>query len=136
MTKKYRLRLTCWLGVFVSLVGVACTTEDKDGPSNWTGRGGAAGGMASGGTTNGGGSDPGGASAGWTTGLTNGPNGPIPLVVVDQFGYRPDDPKLALVRDPRTGYDAAVDFTPGATYALIDAATDETVLEGAPSAWN
>lgn len=92
--------------------------------------------MASGGTTNGGGNDQGGASAGWTTGLTNGPNGPIPLVVVDQFGYRPDDPKLALIRDPRTGYDAAVDFTPGATYALIDATTGETVLEGAPSAWN
>jgi len=51
----------------------------------------------------------------WREGLQEGPNGPIPLVLVDQFGYRPQDPKFAVVRDPRTGYDVAVDFTPGAT---------------------
>src|SRR5690606_13999338 len=30
----------------------------------------------------------------WTDKLTLGPNGPIPVIVVDQFGYRPADPKF------------------------------------------
>jgi endoglucanase len=72
----------------------------------------------------------------WNEGLSMGPNGPIPLVLVDQFGYRVNDPKVALVRDPRTGYDAAVDFTPGRSYALLDAASGVTVREGALEAWN
>ena len=74
--------------------------------------------------------------ADWTKGLTEGPNGPIPLIVVDQFGYRPNDPKLALVRDPRQGYDAGVDFTPGSSYALVDAKSGAAVKKGTLSAWS
>lgn len=72
----------------------------------------------------------------WREGLQEGPNGPIPVLVVDQFGYRPADPKFALVRDPRMGFDAAVDFSPGATYALVNAQSGVTVKEGAPVPWN
>jgi len=72
----------------------------------------------------------------WREGLQEGPNGPIPLVLVDQFGYRPQDPKFAVVRDPRTGYDVAVDFTPGATYALVNAQTGASVKQGPLVPWN
>ncbi|HET9955079.1 MAG TPA: glycoside hydrolase family 9 protein, partial [Polyangiaceae bacterium] len=82
------------------------------------------------------GSPPGGTAGDWKVGLTQGPNGLIPWIVVDQFGYRAQDPKVALLRDPRQGYDAATDFTPGASYALVDAKTGAKVKQGAPQAWN
>jgi endoglucanase len=41
-----------------------------------------------------------------------------------------------VIRDPQTGYDSAVDFTPGANYAVVDKATGKTVKQGAPTAWN
>jgi len=45
----------------------------------------------------------------WSNGLTSGPNGPIPVIVVDQFGYRTGATKVAVLRDPQVGYDDAVD---------------------------
>lgn len=72
----------------------------------------------------------------WAEGLTMGPNGPIPVIVVDQFGYRPDARKIAIVRDPRTGYDAQVDYEPGTTFELVDAASGEVKFQGSPTAWS
>jgi len=72
----------------------------------------------------------------WNQGLTVGANGPIPLIVVDQFGYRARAKKVAVIRDPQAGYDSAVDFAPGARYAVKNKATGVTVKEGAPTAWN
>lgn len=72
----------------------------------------------------------------WSQGLTAGANGPIPLIVVDQFGYRTGAKKVAVIRDPQTGYDSAVAFTPGTRYAVKNKATGTTVKEGAPAAWN
>lgn len=57
-------------------------------------------------------------------------------IVVDQFGYRPDDKKVAVIRDPQTGFDAAESFTPGSNYALVDASNDGVVFEGSPVIWN
>ena len=59
-----------------------------------------------------------------------------PFIVVDQFGYRPVSEKIAVVRTPKQGFDSGTSFTPGATYALVDAHTSQKVLEGAPAAWN
>jgi hypothetical protein len=59
-----------------------------------------------------------------------------PFIVIDQFGYRPDAEKIAVIRNPQTGFDSATHFTPGAKYALVDAHSDKNVLEGAPAAWN
>ena len=39
-------------------------------------------------------------------------------ILVDQFGYRPADPKVAVIRDPKVGFDAADTFSPGSTYQL------------------
>jgi len=57
------------------------------------------------------------------------------FIVVDQFGYLPDTKKVAVVRDPQTGYDAALSFTPGATYQLVNLDTDAVVLSGTATAW-
>jgi len=58
------------------------------------------------------------------------------FIVVDQFGYRPDAEKIAVARDPQTGFDASDSFTPGKTYALVDAASGTQVYSAAPAAWN
>lgn len=71
----------------------------------------------------------------WDEGLTVGPNGPIPVIVVDQFGYRPNDPKVAVLRDPREGFDAAVDFTPGNTIHLVSSPSNQVVKTGTATPW-
>lgn len=56
-------------------------------------------------------------------------------IVVDQFGYLPDATKIAVIRDPQTGFDAAESFTPGTSYKLINLDTGETVHTAALTAW-
>jgi len=57
-------------------------------------------------------------------------------IVVDQFGYLPDAQKIAVIRDPVTGYDAAESFTPSANLTLVNLDNDEVVLTAAVTAWN
>lgn len=72
-----------------------------------------------------------------TTGDPPEPMQPLsPFVLVDQFGYRPTAEKIAVLRSPVTGFDAGTTYTPGTTYAVVDAYTNETVFEAAPTAWN
>jgi hypothetical protein len=108
---------------------------------------GAGGATASGGTSASGGSSGGATSipptvdkpstdTTWSQNLTVSPNGPIPLIVVDQFGYRTSATKVAIIRDPQTGYDNGVSFTPGSQYTVVDKASGKTVKQGAPTAWN
>ncbi len=107
---------------------------------------GATGGAPAGGTTTGGtGATTTGGAGGVTTGGAPGTGGlgvvgdlgvPVsPYIVVDQFGYLPDGEKVAVLRDPETGYDASESFTPGGKYALVDAATGIGVFGAAPEAW-
>lgn len=58
-----------------------------------------------------------------------------PAIVVDQFGYLPAHQKIAVIRDPQTGYDASDSMTPGATYELVNAATNAVVFTAPPVAW-
>ena len=58
------------------------------------------------------------------------------FIVVDQFGYRAESEKIAVLRDPQTGFDAADAYTPGKSYALVDAHSGMTVASAPPSAWN
>ncbi len=74
--------------------------------------------------------------ASWTHGLQSGPNGPIPIIVVDQFGYPAQAPKFAVIRDPQIGYDSSAGFVPGETYALIELASGRIVKQAALSVWN
>ena len=57
-------------------------------------------------------------------------------LLVDQFGYRPDDIKVAVLRDPRQGYDKASSFTPGGKYEVRRAQDGSVVLSGKPVAWH
>jgi endoglucanase len=57
------------------------------------------------------------------------------FIVVDQFGYLPDAKKIAVIRDPQTGFDALESFSPGAIYKLINTDTNETAYSAAPSIW-
>ena len=63
-------------------------------------------------------------------------NGPIPFIVVDQFGYLTKASKIAVIRDPQTGYDTIAHFTPGRTYAVVDQSSGKVAKQGPPTAWN
>ena len=57
-------------------------------------------------------------------------------ILVDQFGYRPADPKIAVIRDPKAGFDAADTFLPGSTYQLRRAGDGTVIYTGTIEAWN
>jgi len=108
--------------------GVGASGSDAVGATGGPGSTGSAG--TSGGT--------GGASGGSPPG--DGSTGPLPPVdlhlVVDQFGYRTGSEKIAVIRNPKSGFDASSSFLPGATYSLVNVATGARVYSTAPSAWN
>jgi endoglucanase len=99
--------------------------------------GGSAGqGAGAGGDVGLGGSGLGGSGAGMG-GAAPVPSEPLsPFIVVDDFGYRPDAAKVAVIRDPVTGFDEGQSFEPGASYALVDAFSGEHVFEGPLVPWN
>jgi len=76
------------------------------------------------------------AAADWKKNLTIGPNGPIPLIVVDQFGYPAKSKKVAVIRSPQIGYDSSASFSPGKSYALIELPTGKIVKTASPTIWN
>ena len=61
---------------------------------------------------------------------------PTPFIVVDQFGYLPEAKKVAVVRDPATGFDSPWHFAPGKVYQVVDVKTGAVMFEGAPVAWH
>jgi endoglucanase len=68
-----------------------------------------------------------------------GMSGRVPLsahILVDQFGYRPDDPKVAVIRNPQNGYDATDHFTAGSSYQIRRASDGEVVFVGHPEPWH
>jgi endoglucanase len=56
-------------------------------------------------------------------------------ILVDQFGYRPSDPKFAVIRNPMVGFDAADKFSPGQTYQVRRADSGGVVYSGKIAAW-
>jgi endoglucanase len=76
------------------------------------------------------------AFADWSKGLPVGANGPIPAIVVDQFGYLTKSKKVAVIRSPEVGYDSFAGFAHGKTYALIQLPTGKIVKTASPTAWN
>jgi endoglucanase len=116
--------------------GGTSTGGTGTGGTSSGGRGGSggAGGKGSGGASTGGATGTGGSSG---TGGLGGAVSPVsPYIVVDQFGYLPDAEKVAVIRDPQTGFDAAASFTPGSSYALVNAGSGSRVFTAAPSVWN
>ncbi len=58
------------------------------------------------------------------------------FIIVDHFGYLPEAIKIAVIKDPQTGFDAAESFTPGNTYSVVNARTGEKVFTGTVTKWN
>lgn len=52
------------------------------------------------------------------------------FITVDQFGYRPADTKVAVLRDPQLGYDSLQSYTPGTSISVVDSATGKVVYSG------
>ncbi len=57
------------------------------------------------------------------------------FIRLDQFGYRPDSKKVAVIADPINGFDAALSFTPGNTYEVRRVSDGQSVFSAAPVAW-
>jgi hypothetical protein len=58
------------------------------------------------------------------------------LIRVDQFGYRPNAKKVAVLVDPVEGWNAAQQLAPGKTYEVRSWADGKLLLTGAPVPWN
>jgi endoglucanase len=59
-----------------------------------------------------------------------------PHILVDQFGYRPGDPKVAVIRNPQVGYDRGDQITPGPRYDVRRAGDGSVIFSAAPKSWN
>ena len=57
-------------------------------------------------------------------------------IVVDQFGYMPAQEKIAIIRDPQVGFDAADSFTPGTAYDVVNSVSGLVVYSGSAVPWN
>ncbi len=57
-------------------------------------------------------------------------------IVVDQFGYRPVSEKIAIIRNPVNGFDAAETFSPGNTFALVNVTDNSQVFTSSLTPWN
>ncbi len=60
----------------------------------------------------------------------------VACLVVDQFGYLSSAAKVAVLRDPQSGFDSNLSFTPGDDYALVNVDSGAVVHTGTPTAWN
>ncbi|MGB5758766.1 MAG: glycoside hydrolase family 9 protein, partial [Acidimicrobiales bacterium] len=54
---------------------------------------------------------------------------------VDQFGYRPGDPKWAVLVDPELGFNDNLDYEPTARIEVRRTGDDAVVLSATPIAW-
>lgn len=58
------------------------------------------------------------------------------LIRIDQFGYLPHAPKVAVLSDPQEGYNAGRSYTPGSVLEVRDINNGWTYFTGLPVAWN
>ena len=56
-------------------------------------------------------------------------------IIVDQFGYKLNDPKIVVFAQPNTGVGSPSGFTPGTTFYVINASGGATVFTGSPVQW-
>jgi hypothetical protein len=57
------------------------------------------------------------------------------FILIDQFGYLPEASKIAVIKNPQTGFDSDEEYVPGNDFALVDAKTHEQVFKGTALAW-
>lgn len=61
--------------------------------------------------------------------------GDVTNIKVDQFGYRPEARKVAVISQAVQGFNAPESYVPSAVLKVVNAETRETVFEGGPVAW-
>lgn len=57
-------------------------------------------------------------------------------IKIDQFGYRTQDKKIAVISNPQTGYNSNDHYIPGNVCEIRRWSDDVVVYSGAPVAWN
>jgi hypothetical protein len=57
------------------------------------------------------------------------------FIRIDQFGYRPQDHKVAVIVDPQFGFNEPEAFSPGNTYEVREIQTHQTVYSGEIQSW-
>lgn len=57
-------------------------------------------------------------------------------IVIDQFGYREQAKKTAVIRAPQLGHDAPSSYAPGTEFQIINETSGTAVFDGAPVAFN
>jgi len=60
----------------------------------------------------------------------------VPAIKIDQFGYRPNDEKIAILSDPQVGYNSADSYTPSSIMVVKNSSTFQVVFSGSPVVWN
>jgi endoglucanase len=70
------------------------------------------------------------------TGLFAKPDSIQKYIMVDQFGYRTDDKKVAVIVNPQIGFNADDEFIPGSVYEVRKWDNDEVVYSGSLTEWN
>ena len=58
------------------------------------------------------------------------------FIKIDQFGFRLNAEKVAIISNPISGFNAGDSFTSGATYEIRKWGDDMTVFSGSPTQWN
>ncbi len=59
----------------------------------------------------------------------------VQFIKTDQFGYKPNAQKIAVISNPITGFNNGTPFSPGATYQVRDWVTDAVVYTSSITAW-
>src|SRR4030042_444185 len=57
------------------------------------------------------------------------------FIITDQFGYLPGSEKIAVIRDPQTGFDSLDSFIPGNSYSLVKVTNGEKVYTAGITPW-
>ncbi len=57
-------------------------------------------------------------------------------IIIDQFGYRPNDQKIAVISNPQQGFNADDHYSPGSTLEVHRVEDNLLVFSGSPVAWN
>jgi endoglucanase len=72
----------------------------------------------------------------WSILLTAKPDKVEKYIMIDQFGYRPTDQKIAVIIDPQIGFNAKDEFNPGSIYEVREWNNDKVVFTGKLIEWN
>lgn len=58
------------------------------------------------------------------------------FIHVDQFGYKPNSTKVAVISSPEIGFNSNLNYTPGNTFVIKNSTDNAVVYTGSISQWN